>query len=105
MDADALGLPGAQRVALLRVLDLNHLGAEIAELEADHIARYEPRHLDYPHPVERPGCVRSKDFPAMLSGMTAPARLPKRIDVVGLAFGHAATRLAQACDDADCNSD
>ena len=38
VDADTVGLPGAQRVALLRVLDLDHLGAEIGELEADHVA-------------------------------------------------------------------
>ena len=47
----------------------------------------------------------SKDFSAMLIGTTAPARLPKRIDVAGLAFGHAAARLAQAYDTDGCNSD
>jgi len=39
MDADPIGLPGAQRVALLRVLDLDHLGAKIGELQAGHVAR------------------------------------------------------------------
>ena len=53
MDADAVGLPGAQRVAFLRVFDLDDLGAEIGELQADHVARYEARHVDDPHPVER----------------------------------------------------
>jgi len=38
MHADPVGLPSAQRVALLRVLDFDHLGAEIGELEADHVA-------------------------------------------------------------------
>jgi hypothetical protein len=62
MDADAVGLPGAQRVALLRVLDLDHLGAEIGELQADHIARDEPRHVDDPHPVERTRCAGLEGF-------------------------------------------
>ncbi len=53
VDADPVGLPGAQRVAPFRVLDLDHLGAEIGELQADHVARHEPRHVDDPHPVER----------------------------------------------------
>ena len=38
MDADAVGLPGAQRIALLGVLDLQHLGAEIGELRGHRIA-------------------------------------------------------------------
>src|SRR5215470_11402902 len=53
MDADAIGLPSAERVALFRVLDLDHLGAEIGELQADHVARDEPRHVDDPHAIER----------------------------------------------------
>src|SRR5215471_6678483 len=62
MDADAVGLPGAQRVAALGVLDLDHLGAEIGELQADHIARYEARHVDDPHPVERTRRARLERF-------------------------------------------
>jgi hypothetical protein len=55
MDADTIGLPGAQRIALFWVLDLDHLGAKISELQADHVARDEPRHINDPHPVERTG--------------------------------------------------
>ena len=57
MDADALGLPGAQRVALLRVLDLQDLGAEIGELRGYRVAGDEPRQVDDPHPVERTGGI------------------------------------------------
>ena len=53
MHADPVGLPGAQRVAALRILDLHDLGPEIGELQADHIAGDEARHVDDPHAVER----------------------------------------------------
>jgi len=105
MDTDAIGLPGAQRVALLRVLDLDYFGAEIGELQAYHIARYEPRHVDDPYPSSGHAARGSKDFSAMLISSTAPGRLPERINVVGLAFGHAAARLAQACDTTGRKSD
>src|SRR5215471_11665395 len=62
MDADAVGLPGAQRVAALGILDLDHLGAEIGELQADHIARDETRNVDDPHPVERTTRSRLERF-------------------------------------------
>src|SRR5215472_16534951 len=62
MDADAVGLPGAQRVAARGVLDLDHLGAEIGELQADHISRDEARHVDDPHPVERTRRSRLERF-------------------------------------------
>ena len=62
MDTDAIGLPDPQRVALLRVLDLDYFGAEIGELQAYHIARYEPRHVDDPYPVERARCARVEGF-------------------------------------------
>src|SRR5437899_2821915 len=53
MNTDAPGLPGAQRVALDRVLDLDHLGAEIGELRRHGIAGDEPRQIDDPDAVER----------------------------------------------------
>jgi hypothetical protein len=60
MDADAVRLPGAQRVAPLRVLDLDHLGAEIGQLQADHVAGNQPRQVDDPDPVERAGRLRGE---------------------------------------------
>ena len=60
--ADAVGLPRAQRVAALRVLDLQHFGAEIGELQAHHIAGDEARHVDHPHPVERADRSRLERF-------------------------------------------
>ena len=57
MNADALGLPGAQRVALYRVLDLHDLGAEIGELRRYRIAGNEARQVDDPDAVERTGSV------------------------------------------------
>jgi hypothetical protein len=62
MHADAVGLPGAQRVAAFRVLDLQHLRAEIGELETDHVAGNEPRHVDHAHAVERTRRSRFKGF-------------------------------------------
>ena len=58
MDADAVGLPGAQRIAALRVLDLDHLRPEIGKLQTDHVAGDETRHVDDPYPVERTGRSR-----------------------------------------------
>src|SRR6266566_2318063 len=60
MHADAVRLPGAQRVAALRVLEFHDLGPEIGKLEADHIAGNEARHVDDPHTVERTGRFRRK---------------------------------------------
>jgi hypothetical protein len=62
MHADAVGLPGAQRVAAFRVLDLQHLRAEIGELETDHVAGNEPRHVDHAHAVERTGRSELEGF-------------------------------------------
>src|SRR5262249_11138475 len=57
MDADPVGLPGTQRVALAGVLDLDDLGAKIGELRADRVAGNKPRHVDDAHPVERTGGI------------------------------------------------
>ena len=45
-----------------RCVDFDHLGAEIGELQADHVARHQPRHVDDPHPVERTRCRWFKSF-------------------------------------------
>ena len=62
VDADPVGLPGAQRVAALRVLDLDDLRAEIGELETDHIAGNEPRQIDDAYAVERTRRLGLKGF-------------------------------------------
>src|SRR5207248_11366469 len=62
VNADAFCLPGAQRVALLRVLDLQDLGAEIGELRGYRVAGDEPRQVDDTDTVERAGGVRFKRF-------------------------------------------
>ncbi len=68
MDADAVGLPGAQRVALDRVLDLQDFGAEIGELRGDRVAGDKPRQIDDPDPVERAGASGANDFCGRLIG-------------------------------------
>src|SRR6266566_1156148 len=45
--------PIAQRVAVRR-LDLGHFGAEIGELQREHVAGDEPRQIDDAHALERP---------------------------------------------------
>ena len=62
MDADAARLPGAQRVALAGVLDLDDLGTEIGKLRRDRIAGHETRHVDDPDAVERTGGIGFKGF-------------------------------------------
>src|SRR5262249_5385227 len=59
---DTLDAPIAQRIALLRILDLDDLGAEIGELQAQHVAGDEPRQVDDPDPVERPQGIGRKSF-------------------------------------------
>ena len=49
--ADALGLPGPQRVALGR-LDLDHVGAEVAEHLREDVAGKEAREVEDAHPVQ-----------------------------------------------------
>jgi hypothetical protein len=39
--------PVAQRVALARVLDLDHLGAEIGQLQREHVARDQTRQIEH----------------------------------------------------------
>src|SRR6266436_2401474 len=62
MDADPLALPSAQRIAPLRILDLDYFGAKIGELEADHVARDEARHVDDADSVERTGDAGVEGF-------------------------------------------
>jgi hypothetical protein len=62
MDADASALPGAQRIAPLRILDPDHLGAEIGELKTDHVARDQTRHVDDADSVERTGGAGIEGF-------------------------------------------
>ena len=51
MRADALGLPGPQRVALGR-LDLDHVGAEVAEHLREDVAGKEAREVEDAHLVQ-----------------------------------------------------
>jgi hypothetical protein len=44
--------PVAQRVALARVLDLDHLGAEIGQLQGEHVARHQTRQIEHGNAVE-----------------------------------------------------
>ena len=53
VDADPAALPGAQRIALYRVLDLDDLRPEIGELRGHRVAGDEPRQIDDPDTVER----------------------------------------------------
>ena len=62
VDADPVRLPGAQRVALAGILDLDDLGAEIGELRRDRVAGDEPRHVDDPDAVERAGGIGLERF-------------------------------------------
>jgi hypothetical protein len=48
--------PVAQRVARRR-LDLDDVGAEIGELEREHVAGDEPRQIEHAHAGERSGGV------------------------------------------------
>src|SRR5208283_3600064 len=56
----------ARSGSFLRVLDLDDLGAEIGELEADHVSREETRHVDDPPPSSGHAAPGSKNFSAML---------------------------------------
>ena len=53
VDADPAALPGAQRIAFYRVLDLDDLRPEIGELRGHRVAGDEPRQIDDPDAVER----------------------------------------------------
>ncbi len=69
MDADAAALPGAQRIALDRVFDLQHLGAEIGEVRGNRVAGDQPRQVDDPHAIERTAAAAgSNDFSGGLIG-------------------------------------
>jgi hypothetical protein len=57
VDADAVRLPGAQRVAFAWVFNLDDLGAEIGELRGDRVAGDETRHVDDANAVERAGGI------------------------------------------------
>ena len=56
----ALDAPMAQGIALVGVLDLDDLGAEVGELEGDHVAGDQPRQVEHGDAVERAGGVRSE---------------------------------------------
>jgi hypothetical protein len=53
VSADPVDLPVAQRVALAGILDLDHLGAEVGELQAQHVAGHQPRQVEHADAVER----------------------------------------------------
>jgi len=53
-----LRAPVAQRIALARRLDLDHVGAVVGELQAQHVAGHQPRQVQHPQPVERPAVRR-----------------------------------------------
>ena len=85
---DALGLPGAQRVAGRR-LDLDDLGAEVAEHLRQHVAREQPRHVEHAQPSQRPGRSRRVVAPLQSArlealvcarlGGAAAASAPRRV--------------------------
>ncbi len=58
---DVLHLPRAQGVAFRR-FDLDHLGAEIRELQGEHVARDQTRQVDDADPVQRSARVRREGF-------------------------------------------
>src|SRR5690349_8182223 len=62
MDRGALDPPVAQRVAALRVLDLDDLGAVIGELQAQHVAGDEARQVDRADALERPVGIGCEGF-------------------------------------------
>ena len=72
---DALDAPRAQRVALRR-LDLDHLGAEIGELQRQDVAGDEARQVDDADPVQGPRADGVKAFFAGLSSQRACRRTP-----------------------------
>jgi hypothetical protein len=47
-----LHAPGAQRIAAIRVLDFDDLGAEIGQLEREHVARDETGKVEHADAVE-----------------------------------------------------
>ncbi len=53
----AADLPVAQRIALARVLDLDHLGAEVGQLQRQHVARDEARQVEHDDAFKRAGGV------------------------------------------------
>ena len=59
-------MPGTQRVALLRVLDLQHLRAEIGQGKRHHVARHEAAQVQHANPVE--GTTRRRIEAAGLEG-------------------------------------
>src|SRR5712691_3409180 len=52
MHADAVHAPIAQRIAFGRILDLHDFGPEVGELQAQHVAGYQPRQIEHPNAVE-----------------------------------------------------
>jgi hypothetical protein len=60
LSADPGDPPLAQRIAAIRAFDLDHLGAEIGQLQAQHVAGDEPREIEHAHAVERTFCLRAK---------------------------------------------
>ena len=73
----ALDAPVAQRIALAGVLDLDHLGAEVGELQGEHVARDQARQIEHDDAVEGAGGLR-----------------PERGHRFSLASVQAATKLA-----------
>ena len=53
MQALAFRPPGAQRIAVVRVFNLDDIGAMIRQLQADHIAGNQAGQVDHPDAVQR----------------------------------------------------
>ena len=53
----ALYPPVTQGIALGGVLDLDHLAAEVGELQREHVARHQPRQIEHDDAVERAGGI------------------------------------------------
>jgi hypothetical protein len=56
----AFDAPGAQGVTLVRILDLDHLGAKIGQLQRHHVAGDETRQVEHRDAVEGARCGWSK---------------------------------------------
>jgi len=88
---DTLHPPRAQRVAFGR-LDLDDLGAEVGELQGQHVAGHQARQVDDADPVQGAACVGGEGLLRGLSGQDQPlpTKVPNNCIVRPIAFFEAA---------------
>ncbi len=72
----AADLPVAQRIALAGVLDLDHLGAEIGQLQRQHVAGDQPRQVEDRDAVERAACGGVVGGHGIFLGLTSATLAP-----------------------------